>query len=178
MENKCRAKDPNTCRTHGTNPVQNENVMNAVAAGDADAYMNARVEMDKKAPSRMDPKTREIPQKAWEAAAKAGWEKGGTFKWKDVSPEEKKALIENERIALEAAVAHMPDGVVTDEAVEAMAISHRTTSGRGDWDSLYPNMKNQYFENARHILKAAAPHMGIALNGKSAIRAMFNKMFG
>lgn len=176
MKQQCRAKDPSSCRKHGTSTSQTVN--SAVMTGDAGAYLSARAEMEKKeSPAYMVPQMKEVPEKAVEAAAKAKWEKDGNFKWKSTSPEERQDCLEQERIALESAVAHMPNGVITEEAVESMAISHRATSRRDDWDSLHPVSKDQYRVNARHALEAAAPHMGIAGDDKGAIRNMFRRIF-
>jgi hypothetical protein len=181
MANDCRAKDPSSCRVHGTGGTYEklkEVADSAASSGDAEAYMNARAEMDKKENPALVLPHKAVPEKAWEAAAKAAWEKGGRFKWKDVSAAEKNELIGQNKLALESAVEHMPNGKITDEAVEAMAISLRNTSGRGNWNDLYPNMKAQYFDEARYVLKSVMPHLKGSLNSKTNIRNMFDKLFG
>lgn len=83
---------------------------------------------------------------------------------------------ENNRIALTAALPYMPNGVITDEAVEAMAKSYGDTHYLGGWNRIQYRSSVAHHENARKALEAAAPHMGIKLNRKASIRNMFNEM--
>lgn len=183
MKTKCRAKDPNTCRNHSdhTTQVLQQHADNAVAAGNADDYLTARSEQDKKeSPVQLAPEKQEIPKEAIEAAVKARW--GRTDEYTYISEYAKENRIAIERAALSEALTHMPNGVITEEAVESMAIAHSASaypfrpSEEGAWERTSEVSKEGYRKQARKILEDAAPHMGISLNGKAAIRNMFLRM--
>lgn len=176
MEKKCRAKDPSACRTHGSGHLQAIKD-NAVASGDAGAYLTARTEMEKKSsPVLTAPEKPLVTQKAMEAAAKSRWAGNANSNWDSIPATWKAERTEAQRVALSVALANMPNGVITDEAVEKMAITYWNTSGRDDWSSLSLHSQELVRDGARRALEAAAPHMGIALDGKASIRNMFLQM--
>lgn len=87
METKCRAKDPNTCRTHGiahaSQNIRNlgANANKAVINGDADAYLSARTELDNV--GSIPPES--IPDVAIDAAAETDWNSTNDMDWSSLS---------------------------------------------------------------------------------------------
>lgn len=179
MKTKCRAKDPSTCRNHSehTTQVLQQHANKAVATGNADDYLSARAELDKqKSLVKLAPEKQEVPKEAIEAAVKARW--GRIDQYTYVSEYAKELREESARVSLTEALSKMPNGVINDGAVEAMAISHLnfSTGRKNSWEFSSSRSRQELVESSRKVLEAAAPHMGISLNGKAAIRNMFLRM--
>lgn len=177
METKCRAKDPTTCRTHGLDYLDSLRDK-AIATGNFGAYLTARAAMDKKSNASLFnvPEKTEIPQEAVEAAAKSNWNgRNGLYDWKDIPESQREELRQSQREALTVALAHMPNRVITDEAIEEMSIVCGGVGSR-DWERLSRITKETLRESSRKSLEVAAPHMGIALNAKASISNMFRQM--
>lgn len=166
MGKQCRAKDPNSCRVHGSNDhfrSLKEIADNALAAGNVEAYMKVQEAIEDAKKQKISPATAlvAIPDEAVEAAAKAEWTiTTGSASWDRLGDVWKNKYKEEALGSLQAAAAYMPAGVITDEAVEAAAQSGwEYRDGQHNWNSQPSYEKDKYRQEARAALEAAAPHM-------------------
>lgn len=166
MAKECRAKDPSSCRVHGsTDTVQNlQSVADkAAASGNIDLYIKTRETIDSSNVSvDYSAQNEAIPAKAVEAAARAEWELAATSKtsWADLGADWKEHYIKQSRGTLEAAQRDMPFGVITDEAVEQTAkYNWEYRDSKHSWEKTAGYHKETYKLEARTSLEAAAPHM-------------------
>jgi hypothetical protein len=164
MTKECRAKDPSSCRVHGSaDTVQNlkETASSAADSGNIDLYLSARAKLDSMDASNFSSPT--IPVKAVEAAAKAEWELAATSptSWEKLGSDWKAHYQKDAFGSLEAAQRDMPFGRITDQAVEETAkYNWEYRDSKHNWErhaALY--QKNQYRLEAKTSLEAAAPHM-------------------
>lgn len=197
METQCRAKDPSTCRVHGSHdralPISKitdnshlkEIADNASATGDVELFIQAKAQMDKNnreaAPSSLAPSANEVSDRAGEAAAEGRWKAGEDsdpyhVSWESLAPERKTELAQQEQKLLAEALHHMPRGVITDEVVEEMAIYRQNTWSTTHWNRLWPDDKAKLIQQSRASLEAAAPHIGISLGVKASIRNLFRNV--
>lgn len=149
---QCRAKDPNSCRVHGTSGSYEK--LQAIAdraalSGNTSLYMDMR--------AQMDALSDDISGDAVEAAASARWSGG---RWEKMSAGIKSLARANARLQLEAAVPHLKDGVVSMAAVNAYAKTAwelRVTNGK--WALATVEDRKAHRADARKALEAASPHM-------------------
>lgn len=193
LETHCRAKDPSTCRVHGSSgrslPISkitdnahlSEIADNAKISGDFELFVNAKAQMDKNTREAAFvapvPEKVEITQNAGNAAAAARWRAAqGLFakKWEYVDADIRYARVNREKEDLAKALPHMPDGEITDEAVEAMT----QASAGSIWYRLDPHRQNEIRKESRAALEAAAPHLGISVNTRASIRSIFRNVEG
>lgn len=150
MADKCRAKDPNSCRVHGTQTPNLKELQSlaaeASAAGDSETYFTLRAQIEE-----MTRPT--ISESAMDDVMEAlGWNED------DWTGRTKEEFRENTRTSLEAAVTHMRDGSIPNRfaaLVYAQNVWSKDTGGMA-WDDA-PNitrvaLMNQG-EEALNILK-------------------------
>lgn len=163
MASECRAKDPSSCRVHGsTDTVQNlEAAANhAAATGNMAQYLSARVKLDNMAEGSVSSET--IPAKAVDAAAKAGWERNDGFPaWENLGKDRKDYFREQALGTLDAAQRDMPGGVITERALEETAkYNWEYRDSKHSWENTASDWQKEKYKNeARNALEAAAPHM-------------------
>lgn len=192
MEKQCRAKDPSTCRMHGSpdralpvseikdNAHLSEMADHARISGDFELFVDCKAQMDKNAREVLlapaSEKT-EISKEAAAIGAKARWKDGTNGgQWRDLSHVRRNEAIKLEQDVLAEALPYMPDGKITEGAVEAMAIyRYHAVVGSG-WNRLTPRTRDELREYSRASLEAAAPHLGISVNAKASIRNLFRNM--
>lgn len=156
---QCRAKDPNSCRVHGTSGSYEK--LQAIAdraalSGNTSLYMDMR--------AQMDALSDEISGDAVEAAASARWSGG---RWEKMSAGIKSLARANARLQLEAAAPHLQNGSVSMAAVNAYAKTAwelRATNGK--WALATVEDRKAYRSDARAALEAASPHMGVTQNAE------------
>lgn len=166
MSKECRAKDPSSCRVHGSHESSYELrsvAEKAAAKGDVDLYIKTREKMDSKKdnPSFLE-QSKAITAEAVEAAARAEWKlaDGDKTNWDGLEDKWKKQRLNDAEGSLDAAQRYMPFGTITDLAVEETAkYNWEYRDSQFSWDNAPGNFKEQYRNEARAALEAAAPHM-------------------
>lgn len=169
MASECRAKDPSSCRVHGTGGSfeKFQAIADAAAvSGDVDLYIKTRAKIDSIEEKMSYAKLNEaITEEAVEAAAHAEWdfvEADGTS-WEEVGEfgeQWKIDRLRDTRGSLEAAQRYMPFGTVTDLAVEETARYNYEYRDSGfHWNTSSDEDRAKYRREALASLEAAAPHM-------------------
>ena len=169
MANDCRAKDPSSCRVHGSADTAQslEAAANhAAATGNMAQYLSARVKLDNIAEGSVSSET--IPAKAVDAAAKATWKRNDGFPaWENLVKEKKDYYREQALGTLDAAQRDMPGGIITEKALEETAkYNWEYRDSKHSWEKTASDrQKTDYKDEARNALKAAAPHMPVQTTG-------------
>lgn len=162
----CRAKDPSSCRVHGTSGSYEklqEVADQAALSGDMKAYLSARAEMDALTDDAENFNLTSadkiaVSDDAVEAAASGRWDAQSWAKmdnrWKDFYRAET-------RWQLEAAVPHIKkSGRVEMVAVNAFAkAGWEAVPGNGDWATAHVADRKMWRTNARDLLTKALPLM-------------------
>ena len=170
MKTQCRAKDPSTCRTHGSpdkalpisqitdNAHLSEMADHARTSGDFEVFVQIKAQMDKNtreaflAPAS---EKAEISREVGEVAAQARWRADSNFSgWQYLSHERKNAAIKAEQEVLAEALPYMPEGKITDGAVEAMAVFRYNSVAGSGWNRLSSLTRDELREHSRASLEA------------------------
>lgn len=153
---QCRAKDPSSCRVHGTQGAYEKlqvEADRAAMSGNTSLYMDIRGKMDE----LMDDEDR-VSNEAIEAVAVDRWGK----QWEKMGRGVKSLYRANVREQLEAAAPHMKNGSVSMAAVNAYAKTEwesRATSVGGKWALASVDDRKAARGNARKALEAAASYL-------------------
>lgn len=182
MGKQCRAKDPDSCRVHGSNDKfrnLKEIADNALAAGNVEAYMVVKAEMEKKEVPTVPIASRlVVSDEAVEEAAKAEWTMNTGSDWSRLGDVWKDQYRKQARGSLQVAAAYMPNGVVTNEAVEAAAkAGYEYREGKNSWNLQSSFQKEGHKREAKAGLEAASPHMGIPKQNESVARHVLGKTY-
>ena len=164
MASQCRAKDPSSCRVHGTTGTLQklEGIANqAAASGDAELYLRIRSEIESLSDDdKSSSSDGVISDDAAEASAKAYWDEQEPGKWENLGKQWKNMYREESRAELEAALPYILNGIVTDRAVEEAArTGWEVRDGKSNWKYAAPYQKAKYRASARASLTAAAPYL-------------------
>jgi hypothetical protein len=157
---QCRAKDPSSCRVHGTSGTYErlQGIADRAAlSGNTSLYLDMRAQMD-----ALSDEVDTVSNEAVEAVALSRWSGG---RWEKMAKGMKMLYRANARKALEAAAPHLQNGSVTGAAVNAYAKTDwesRETAGK--WALATVEDRKVYRANARKALEAAYPHMREPLN--------------
>lgn len=153
---QCRAKDPNSCRVHGTSGTYERLQIiadRAAISGNTSLYMDTRAQMDELSD--------EVSGDAVEAAASARWSGG---RWEKMSAGLKSLARANARLQLEAAAPHLKNGAVSMAAVNAYAkTGWELRAVNGKWALATVEDRKAQRAEAREALEAASSHMRVPL---------------
>jgi hypothetical protein len=152
---QCRAKDPNSCRVHGTSG-RYEKLQGiadrAALAGNTSLYMDVR--------EQMDALNDDLSHEAIEAAAASRWTNG---RWEKISEGAREAARTQAHLLLEAAAPYLKNRSELHKAVTAYARkSWELREEGGLFDHATTEVRNTYLRNARNAIEAASPHIGDA----------------
>lgn len=163
MANDCRAKDPDSCRVHGTSGTYDK--LQAIAheaakAGNSELYMKTRAEIDalndEGATSVSSRRRVVIPKAAVEAGASIDWTPEA---WQSKSETMKELARQDAIDKLTVAAPYLYDGEVNDTAINAVAKHRYESRGNGEWHKAGTEDRVYYLRRAHKVLAAAAPHM-------------------
>jgi hypothetical protein len=161
MAIQCRAKNPNSCRVHGTNG-EYEKLQKAAdlaaRSGHVELYMNVRSQMDALQDEPEDQMDQQggLPAAAIEAGASIHWSASG---WQKVSNGVRKLALDEARTKLEVAAPYLIKGNVTTSAITAVAKHSWESRGNGSWNRAGMNERDALMRKAQRFLKAAEPHL-------------------
>jgi hypothetical protein len=182
MAKECRAKDPNSCRVHGSHDASQD--LRAVAdsaatSGNVDLYLATREKMDTKKdnPSFLE-QSKSITPEAIEAAARAEWDlsDADSTSWEKLGDYWKERYKNDAHGSLDAAQRYMPFGTVTDLAVEETAkYNWEYRDSKFSWEQTIEHYKEKYRLEARTALEAAAPYMPRQTN--TAVRTVLGRTY-
>jgi hypothetical protein len=151
---QCRAKDPSSCRVHGTQGTYEKLQVvadKAAMSGNTSLYMDIRAQMDE----LMDDEDR-VSNDAIEAVARDRWGK----QWEKMGRGVKSLYRANVREQLEAAAPHMKNGSVSMAAVNAYAKADwESKPTAGPWAYASVDDRKATRGNARKALEAAASYL-------------------
>ena len=157
---QCRAKDPNSCRVHGTSGAYErlQTIADKAAlSGNTSLYMDTRAQMD-----ALSDEADTVSNEAVEAVVADRWSGG---RWEKMSQGMKSLYRANVRLQLEAAAPHLKNGSVSMAAVNAYAKTEWESRGvNGKWGLATVEERKTFRAVARKALEAAAPHMRTPLN--------------
>jgi hypothetical protein len=164
MATQCRAKDPSSCRVHGTSgelQKLQKIAASAIISGDMDLYVSTRAEMDALSDENGANGGSVISNEAAEASAKAYWDERHPGTWDNKLGDDWKDIYrEDSRKELEAALPQMLNGIVTDKAVEVVAqTGWEIRDGKASWERAGTYWQSIYRTSARVSLTAAAPYL-------------------
>ena len=161
----CRAKDPNSCRVHGTSGTYEklqEVADQAALSGDMKTYMTTRAEMDALTDDAENFNLTStdkivVSDDAVEAAASGRWDANS---WAQMDKRWKSFHRSEARWQLTAASSHMKNGRVEMAAVNAFAKAEwEAKPGNGSWGSATVEDRKALRTTARDLLTKALPHM-------------------
>lgn len=125
MAIECRAKNPTTCRVHGSS-LANElqaKADQAAQSGNIEAYMSLRQQIDEAHELRnlLEEEAPHADRKVEDAASEWFERFGGGRKWSNESPETREEYRQSAEKCLAAAKPYMKDGEITPQAIDAVA---------------------------------------------------------
>lgn len=151
---QCRAKDPSSCRVHGTQGAYEKlqaEADRAAMSGNTSLYMDIRGKMDILADD-----ADMVSNEAVKAVAEARWGK----RWEKMGRGIKMLYLANVRSQLEAAAPHMINGSVNMAAVNAYAkAGWESQPTAGKWAVATVEDRKAARGMARKDLEAAVSHM-------------------
>lgn len=156
---QCRAKDPNSCRVHGTSGTYERLQIiadKAALSGNTSLYMDMRAQMD-----ALSDEADTVSNEAVEAVVTARWGK----RWEKMPKGVKKLYLANVRSQLEASAPHLKNGGVSMAAVNAYAKADwESRAEAGKWALATVEDRKVTREMARRVLEAAVSHMRTPLD--------------